>query len=225
MRTPARLLLTGAVLLVSVSCYGDKALAPAGVPTVGGNPALRALVIAQSVDLVIPANGGTLNILDVYSLQFPAGSVCDPNASDTKTGYANAQWDAPCTPATGDIAIRATAKWSSNGRLSVDFTPSLRFVPGKEVMLSTALLAPVIQYLRSAGVREGWSINFSPAIEGAGIADALSDSSLRTRVNGSSGVVTRRIKHFTGYFILMGDGTRVPCDPNAGDPLCVWVEE
>lgn len=195
------------------------------MPTVGGNPALRALVVAQSVDLVIPANGGELNILDVYSLHFPAGAVCDPNALDTQTGYANGEWDAPCTPATGDIAIRATAKWSSGGRLYVDFTPSLRFVPGKTVLLSTDVFAPVIRYLDDAGVYEGWAIEFSPVLDGSPVADALVDASLRTRVIGNTGRVQRRIKHFTGYMIIGADGQRIPCNPDLGDPLCVWVQD
>jgi hypothetical protein len=224
MRLPARLFLTGAALFVSASCVGDRPVAPSAVPTIGGNPALRALVVAQSVDLVIPAAGGQLNVLDVYTLSFPAGSVCDPNAEDTQAGYAAEEWDAPCTPATGDIQIRATAKWSNGGRLYVDFQPSLRFVPGAEVTLSTNIFAPTVQYLDDAGVKDGWSISFSPAIDATPIADAQSDPTLQTRIYGNSGRITRRIKHFTGYVIIV-EGQYIPCDPEAGNPLCVWVDD
>ncbi len=226
MRLPARLLLTGAALVISASCFGDRSVAPADIPTVDGNPVLRALVVAQSVDLVIPASGATLNILGVYTLKVPAGAVCDPNAQDSQTGYATADWDAPCTPATGDIAIRATAKWSSGGRLYVDFTPALRFVPGKRVTLSTDIMAPVVRSLKAAGIQEGWAMNYTPGIDAIGFADALVDPSLRTHVNGSTGRVWRQIKHFSGYFLLGSiGGVRVACDPEAGDPLCVWVED
>jgi hypothetical protein len=223
MRLPAKLLLTGAALLVSASCVGDNSVAPKGAPTIGGNPALRALVVAQSVDLVIPAAGGQLNILNVYTLSFPAGAVCDPNATDTQVGYANAQWDAPCTPATTDIPIRATVKYSGD-RLYVDFQPALRFVPNKNVSLSTSILAPVVQYFDGSGVTSGWTIEYSTAIDGSSIADALTDLSLQTKIHGASGLISRRIKHFSGYNILSG-GEYIPCDPADGNPLCVWVDD
>lgn len=224
MRLPARLLLTGAVLVVSASCFGDGSVAPAGAPTIAGNPALRALAVAQSVDLVIPAAGGDISVFDVYTLHFPANAVCDPNAADTQEGYASQSWDAPCTPATGDIAIRATAKWTSDGKLYVDFQPALRFVPSANVTIGTSVFAPVIKYRDDAGVTNGWSIAYSTGIDGVGVADALTDSSLRTVIVGNTGRMYRRIKHFSGYFIVWDEGM-IPCDPNAGNPLCVWVDD
>jgi hypothetical protein len=178
-------------------------------------------VVAQTVDLVIPAAGGSLNILDVYTLDVPAGAVCDPDAADTQTGYANAAWDASCTPANRDIAIRATAKWS-NGRLYVDFQPALRFAPGKNVRLSTNAFASTVQYYDNAGVMNAGAINYSPAIDGSAVVDALVDPSVRTVVVGNSGRIFRRIKHFSGYQIVF-DGT--PCDPADGNPSCVWVDD
>jgi hypothetical protein len=222
MRLPARLLLTGAAVLVSASCVGDSSVAPSGAPLIGGNPALRALAVAQSVDLVIPATGGQINVLDVYTLSFPAGAVCDPAAEDTRSGYAAGTWDAPCTPATDDIAIRATAKWS-NGQLYVDFQPALRFVPGREVTISTTAFASTVQYYEGAGVTDGWSIAYTSGIDAASIADALSDLSLQTQIHGKSGKIARRIKHFSGY-VLAGGGD-IPCDPADGNPQCVWVDD
>jgi hypothetical protein len=175
------------------------------------------------VDFAIPAQGGTINILDAYTLNFPANSVCDPTSSDTQTGYANQAWDAPCTVATGDIQVRATLKWS-NGVLYADFQPALRFVPSKVVTISTGLLAPVVQYYRNAGVAQGWSIGYAPGIDAGGVNDALNDASLRTVINGSTGKIWRRVKHFSGYMIATGDGY-IPCDPAQGNPLCVWVND
>ena len=224
MRLPARLLLTGAALLVSASCVGDNSVASVGAPTIGGNPALRAYVVAQTVDLVIPVSGGQVNVFDVFSLHFPASAVCDPNAQDTQDGYTNAQWDAPCTPATTSIPIQATVKYSAGGKLYVDFQPALRFVPGVNVTLSTSVLAATVKAFDDAGITAGWSIAYSAAIDGTSIADALNDSSLRTKIHGASGKISRRIKHFSGYVITMADGTRIPCEPAEGNPLCVWVE-
>jgi hypothetical protein len=222
MRLPARFLLTGAVLFAVSSCSTDRAVVPVG-QTISGNPVLRALVVAQTVDFVIPVGGGSVNLLDAYTLSFPAGAVCDPDASDTQTGYANKQWDAPCTVATGDIPVRATLKWS-NGNLYADFSPALRFVPGKTVTISTNVLASTVQAQNSTGTADGWTIEYASGIEGVGSFDALDDASLRTVVVGSTGRIWRRIKHFSGYMIGTADGW-VPCDPDAGDPLCVWVDD
>jgi hypothetical protein len=183
---------------------------------------LRALVVAQTVDFVIPASGGTINLLDAYTLSFPAGAVCDPNAEDTQIGYANKAWDAPCTPATEDIPVRAVLKYS-NGRLYADFERSLRFVPDKQVILSTGVMAGQVQWQHDIGDTEGWTIQFAPAIDAAGVSDALSDISVRTVVVGSSGRIYRRVKHFTGYVVTTSEGY-VPCDPSEGNPLCVWVD-
>jgi hypothetical protein len=191
--------------------------------TISGNPVLRALVVAQSVDFVIPSGGGSVNLLNAYTLNFPAGAVCDPNAQDTQTGYANKQWDAPCTVATGDVAVRATLKWS-NGNLYADFSPALRFVPGKVVTIGTNVLAGTVQAQASAGITDGWAIAYASGIEAAASFDAVDDASLRTVVVGSTGRIWRRIKHFSGYMINTAEGY-VPCDPNAGDPLCEWVDD
>src|SRR6185436_5205758 len=110
MRLPARFFLTGAAVIAVSSCAPDNAAAP-GPPTINGSSVLRALVIAQTVDFVIPADGATINLLDAYTLTVPAGAVCDPNAEDTQAGYASKSWDSECTVATGDIAVRATLKW------------------------------------------------------------------------------------------------------------------
>ena len=223
MRIPARLLLTGVAAFALASCYAERPLAPAGAPTVGGNPALRALVVAQTFDLVIPVTGGKVNVADVYQLDFPAGAVCDPTASDTQEGYASESWDAPCTAATSDVAIRATVKYSM-GNLYVDFQPALRFVPSKTVTLSTGVFASGVEYYDQAGQKVGALIRYSPGIEQTPVADALLDASLKTKVNGSTGTISRRIKHFSGYMVWGSDGW-VPCDPAAGNPECVWVDD
>jgi hypothetical protein len=223
MRLPARFLLTGAAVLAVASCSSDGSIAPAGAPAVSGSPVLRALAVAQSVDFTIPAQGGTINILDAYTLSFPANSVCDPNASDTQAGYASKSWDAPCTVSSGDIQVRATLKWS-NGVLYADFQPALRFVPSKVVTLSTTVLAPLVRYYNNAGIRQGWSIGYTPGIDALGTSDALTDPTLRTVISAASGTLSRRVKHFSGYFIITGDGY-IPCDPAQGNPLCVWVDD
>jgi|ERR1043165_7653291 hypothetical protein len=223
MRLPARLLLTGAAVIAVTSCSVDRAAAPTGSPTIHGSSVLRALVVAQTVDFVIPASGGTIDLLGAYTLTFPAGAVCDPNAEDTQTGYANQDWDAPCTPATEDIPVTAVLKYS-NGNLYADFQKSLRFVPDKRVIISTSVIAGQVQWQNDIGDTQGWTIQYAPGIDAPGVSDALADPTVRTVVVGSTGTIFRRIKHFSGYVMPTGDGW-VPCDPSAGDPTCVWVDD
>jgi hypothetical protein len=222
MRLPARFLLTGAAVIAVSSCSPDRAAAP-GYPTVNGSSVLRALIVAQTVDFVIPASGGSIDLLGAYTLTFPEGAVCDPSAADTQTGYANQDWDAPCTVATGDVAVRAVLKWS-NGKLYADFQPALRFVADKRVTIGTSLLAGAVQEQNESGEMRGWSIQYTFGIDQVGYFDALNDASLRTVVVGSTGRVYRRIKHFSGYLAHVGEAF-VPCDPTEGNPLCVWVDD
>lgn len=225
MRPPARLLLTGAALLVVASCSTDSAIAPSrsGAPVISGNPALRALATPTSVDFVIPAAGGEVSLLGMYTLSFPANAVCDPNAQDSQDGYASQSWDASCTAATTDIAVHATLKWSRN-RLWVDFAPALRFVPSETVTLSTDVLAPLVRYYGPGavayGLTRGWGIGYNSAIEAAVSDDSRFDASVRTAINGSTGRISRRVKHFSGYSLTTG----LACDYSLGDPDCVWFD-
>jgi hypothetical protein len=82
--------------------------------------------------------------------------------------------------------------------------------------------APLIQSATDA--RDGFVINYAPSIGATPVADALTDPSVSTKIFGSSGKVSRRIKHFSGYLINVG-GQMVPCDPRDGDPQCVWVDD
>lgn len=221
MRNPAKFLLTtGAVLVVSASCISDTAVAPQA-PTIGGNPALRALVIAQTTDFEISTSGGEFNLFNAFTLKVPAGAVCDPNAADTQDGYAAGAWNASCTPASGSVSIHATAKWA-DGKLYVDFQPALRFVPSVRVTLATDVFADAIRYNETNGSKDGFSIQYSPAIGSSGVPDAMGDSTVKTVVQANAGRLVRRIKHFSGYMIA---GTQEPCDPTAGNPLCVWTDD
>jgi hypothetical protein len=199
-------------------------MVPAGMPTINGSPVLRALVVAQTVDFVIPAEGGVVNLLDAYTLTFPAGAVCDPTAEDTQTGYANKDWDAPCTPATGDVPVRAVLKYT-NGTLYADFQTALRFVPGKKVTIGTNVIAAQVQWQSDVGDTQGWTIDYTTGIDAPGISDALNDTTVRTVMVSSTGRISRRIKHFSGYLINMGLEGWVPCDPALGDSRCVWVDD
>jgi hypothetical protein len=228
MRPPARLILSGAALFVVAACNNDASVAPSlsAPPNVAGSPALAALALGATVDFVIPASGGDINLLGMYTLHFPANAVCDPNAQDSQNGYASQSWDSPCTAAVADIPVHAILHWYQ-GRLSTDFTPAMRFVPGQVVTISTDVIAPVVQYYGqsafSSGLARQWGIGYAPYLDGPGANDSKGDATLKTQVDPSTGHVWRRIKHFSGYFLTVGL-TSEPCDPSGGNPNCIWYD-
>jgi len=228
MRHPARLLVSGAALVVATSCNNESSVAPlrGAPPNIQGSAALAALATPVDVDFVLPAAGGSVTILGMYTLDVPANAVCDPNAGDFQAGYAAGDWDAPCTPATGDVAVRVTLQWSHN-RLWADFSPSLRFVPSETVTISTNILASGVRYYGrgvdgspgdfSAGRSAKWGILFAHAIGANPVSESRADPSVRSVIDFTTGTISRRIKHFTGYSIFTG----LECVVSPDDPFCV----
>jgi len=188
------------------------------------NPALAALAVPATIDFVIPADGGTVSILGMYRLKFPANAVCDPNAQDSRDGYATANWDAPCTTLGSDLAVHATLKWSHE-RLWIDVSPGLRFSPDAVVTISTDIMSPLVEYFSadgqdaSGGLSNTWGIAYEPAIDAIPLNDSKDDRSVSTKINFTTGRITRRIKHFSGYSVVTGlYGCTV-----GEDPYCVDV--
>jgi hypothetical protein len=229
MRPPARLILSGAALLVVVSCVNDSSVAPSlSAPPIIGSPALAALAIPTSTDFVIPVAGGQIAILGgIYNLDVPANAVCDPNAQDSQDGYAARQWDAPCTPASSDITVHATLKWSHN-RLWVDFSPALRFVPSRTVTISTDLMSAGVRfyagrdansraYDNSNGRSRKWGIMYASEIDGKPVDEGKYDPAVRTRIDFETGRISRAVRHFSGYNIL----TLLECVVSPDDPYCI----
>jgi len=164
-------------------------------------------------------DGGSFAINRLVTVDFPAGSICDPDAST----YGPTEWDNACTTLTRPITITATTRLTSNG-MAVDFQPDLRFSPDKQVTLSTDLFASTLRANRwyfaasQASVRP-LAFLYSPSLGAAAVADYKADTSLVTHVDLETGRVWRRVKHFSGYV----GGTGAACNPSAGDPDCVAV--
>jgi hypothetical protein len=60
-------------------------------------------------------------------------------------------------------------------------------------------------------------VYYTPDFGATGYTDAGYDLSQITHINLSTGLVWRRIKHFSGYNVTSG----LPCDPSPDDPDCI----
>ena len=121
-----------------------------------------------------------------HKIVIPAGAVCDPATS----GYGPAYWNSPCALAKS-VTITAKSWRLPDGRPHVEFSPDLRFAPGKTVtiyLMDRAMAADptsVILYCDAFTC----------------VDESIDDASLVTKRDPNGGYVYRRIKHFSGYNI------------------------
>jgi hypothetical protein len=234
MMTPMRrfvpLLIAGAAF-IAAAC--SDAVAPTrsttarALPTVsslGGGPASYANLAdddaearAKTVTFTLDPQGGKVKI-GGYWISYPANAVCDPSVSS----YGPDEWKNPCV--TLDVPITITAKyWQDDLRQHTDFSPDIRFDPSKTVVLTTKVKKLIGQDVTD-DVQRTYSIWYSTRVGDVRyfVDDAASDPDVATsfeQSNGkANGKVSRRIYHFSGYFVREG----IWCEDGAefNDPLC-----
>jgi hypothetical protein len=172
----------------------------------------------RTTTFTLTSAGGTYQIGDFYTLNVPANGVCSLSSS-----YGPDTWDSPCTTL-GDgetITVTATYGITSNGP-SVDFSPALRFSPNAQTTLSTSLYSNVLtsasNYFAShPSALQFFGMYYEANLGSSLVTDAALDPSLVTHVNLSTGIVWRRVKHFSGYSVATG----LACDPSPDNPDCV----
>lgn len=155
--------------------------------------------------------------LGAFVLAYPNNAVCDPNRS----GYGPAEWANPCPTLGRPITIRVKT-WMQDGVAYSDFDPNIRFDPAKRVTLTTFVTDIRNQTLTDA-MRAQYAIGYtlSDGTTRFFVDEAASDPSLGTyfwlKSDGSaSGFATRRIYHFSGYYVRSGKY----CDELSLDPEC-----
>ena len=174
-------------------------LAPQGRPTLdlnGGSPD------STSTDFYVGPSGGIF-FTGNHAVVIPSQSVCDPATSS----YGPSTWDSPCSLIQAPLRVHAEVR-RANGKVWVDFTPSLRFAPSS----NPAKWVWMVMYTPSATGSNvdlsTYNILWAETLGGRTVDETLTDSSLRTYVDTLSGVSLRRIKHFSGYAYAEGrDGT------------------
>lgn len=162
-----------------------------------------------TLTFVIPAAGGRVQVGE-FSLRFPANSVCDPATSE----YGPEYWLAPCTTLSTDFEITAKV-FSANGESHVEFSPDIRFHPDRWVTISVVRTEIIGARLTPPVIRK-YAIVMTRQIGGVRqyVDDTRGDPTLVTRFNTETGLVWRRIRHFTGVVIHTGACTETPSDPS-----------
>jgi hypothetical protein len=176
----------------------------------------------STTDFALTASGGSFSVAGLYTVTFPENSVCDPTVST----YGPSEWNAPCQTLRSGQTITVHAQLSlAAGGLAVDFSPALRFSPASQVTISTDIFAPLLKWNRDYFLSHPGSLNnlaiyYAPSLGSSPVQDFGLDQSVTTHVNLTTGVIWRRIKHFSGYNVTSGQA----CDPQPGDPDCVQID-
>jgi len=212
MRSKSLLLLVGAAAALAVACRDAVAptrsvspLSASASPSYskGGTNSNRTLLAT----LELSPNGGVYHVGD-FDIVVPAGAVCDPET----TKYGAKHWDDDCAVAKHNITVNVIAKKHANS-VSVDFQPDLRFRPSAGwVTIQTNTFSSL---LTSNSIRElspnssffqSLAILYVPSGGSSRIDEVRStgDGSMVTHVDLRTGIVWRRVKHFSGYLVSAG---------------------
>lgn len=174
--------------------------------------------------LDLSPDGGTYQVGD-FNLVIPAGAVCDPRTTE----YGSRHWDEDCTPANRSVTVNVIAT-TKHGQVSVDFQPDLRFRPSAGwVRIETSayhdlLTTDAIRQLSADSPYFGqFAIFYVPSGKTSRIDEVRSsgDATMVTHVERSTGLVWRRVKHFSGYMVSLGDKCTATTDlscPATDDP-------
>lgn len=150
-------------------------------------------------DLRVTPTGGWFR-LGNSAVFFPANSICDPETSS----YGPSEWDAPCTVATGEVHIHAQI---NKGQQWIDFTPALRFAPSDDPShwVYLYVYSPVLDSAATAALSlDTFKMLYVPTGESIGVDESVADSTLATQTLPEQGMVYRRVKHFSGYQVVVG---------------------
>ena len=180
-----------ATLGLAAACADNNAVAPASEAPAFVAPANFIKVGTSVVFRVNNAEGVTKRIGNEL-ISIPAGAICDLATS----GYGASYWDKPCNPLKGSVVITATVLEDADGQPYVDFQPAMRFSPNKEVML----------FLRQGknSLKKQLFINYCNNV-GYCFDESLTDASVKPFRVGNTPVLGRRVKHFSGYNVGVGE--------------------
>ncbi|MDF1503864.1 hypothetical protein [Roseisolibacter sp. H3M3-2] len=176
-----------------VAC-GDAPSAPRGGPAPSAAPRQAVWSVGDTTYTTFtytPAAALEQGFANAHKLSMPAGAVCDPQTS----GYGPSLWDAACTPLAQPITFTAKSWTSAAGRPRITFSPDVRFVPGKVVTLR-------LKDVQASDLGVG-ALVWCPQSGAACVDEGATDASLATYFSKNEMFVFRRLKHFSGYTVVV----------------------
>jgi hypothetical protein len=189
-----RLLLPAAVLAALAAC-GDAPSAPLaprdaasrGTITVstGGSGDTSRVSFSYGPNTSVTVRVGA------HKVVFPTNAVCDPATS----GYGPTTWDKPCAALTKSITFQAKAWTDAAGRPQIRFSPDVRFVPAKTVTLYL--------YDKLASQDPAFRFAWCPTAGTGCVDESKTDASLVPQRDPGAGYLFGRIKHFSGYTVVV----------------------
>jgi hypothetical protein len=174
-----------------VSACADTTAAPSTAAVAAFTAPANFTKVGMVKTFRVSNSEGARERIGAHLINIPAGAICSLTSS-----YGNTEWDKPCTPLQGSVLITATVLNDNENHPYIDFQPALRFSPTKEVTLflrngrSSQAETLVMKYCNNLGTC---------------IDESLEDASLKPSRVGQTSVIRRRVKHFSGYMIAVGD--------------------
>ena len=205
---------------LSPNSANSRFLGPGSAPRLDLDPALSFSGL-KTTTITLTSAGGTYSIGNgLFTIKIPSNAVCDPALST----YGDGTWDSPCTTLVSgqSLSVTVTYGFTSANVPLLDISPGIRFNPNSVVTLGTmayasSIVANATYYASNQQALHYFGMYYTPDLGSTAYTDAGNDNSLITHVNISTGLVWRRVKHFSGYSILTG----LPCDPSPDDPNCI----
>ncbi len=194
--TLVTVLVAGAAACSEVSTAPDFSPAPSG-PLMSSGTSGRGQESGSRVFTIWPG-AAVFEKFGDHTLYIPANVTCDPASS----GYGSALFDSPCEAARQPIQVTATWK-SINGRPVVSFSPDLRFAPSADESRWVTLWMKDVKGIDPSLY---YAILWQDKELGRWVDESEVDASLKARTSQSGNFVSRRLKHFSDYWIYAGFG-------------------
>ncbi len=200
MRRTHLLIIAGAAAALTVAC-SDAVSPTRSAPSSAGS---------RSAEFAAPA-------LARGATRGPAVTITS-DAGSARVGVFTLRWSSnaiacvgnPCVPTSGPVTVNVQFK-SQGGFHWVDFSPHVEFTPESNVVLETSVYRGVIKGLVRNGVTpdspiwQVFNIRYAENIGDPGVLDQP------TTIDFQTGVISRRVLHFSGYVVTSG----INCDASS----------
>lgn len=188
-------LLAGLVIVTACTESAQAPTAPDAYP-VSAAPSNAITATPMTFDgdtavqqITVEPSGGTFTFGGTHMVEIESASVCDP----ARSTYGVGEWDKPCVVISRPVVFTVRAWRNADGHPVVTFNPDVRFAPGKVNRI----------WLKDpeATADQMFRINWCATRNAACLDESVYDGSVATRRDAASGLLYRRVKHFSGYTV------------------------